>query len=50
MVLAALALLLACAASRKSFLVKEHHSPLLAPKVYAYDTNWYIFNDNGYSF
>ena len=45
-----LAALVAVAAARKSFLVKEHHSVLQAPKVYAYDTNWYFFNKNGYSY
>ena len=49
MVLAVFTLLLAFAFGRKSFLVKEHHSPLLAPKLYAYDTKWSVFDKNGYS-
>jgi len=43
-----LALCLSVTEQRKSFLVKEQHSPLLAPKVTTYDTTITLFNSNNY--
>jgi hypothetical protein len=41
-------LLLALAAARKSFLVKEQHPAVLAPRVQNYDSSWTLFNINNY--
>ena len=48
LLLIVLAALIASVSSRKSFLVKDHHSAVQAPRVYAYDTVWKIFDSNGY--
>ena len=46
--LSMLYLSLPAAHSRKSFLVKEQHPALFAPKVLAYDTTWKVFNISNY--
>jgi hypothetical protein len=47
-------LLLAClfaalSLARKTFLVKEQHPAVLAPRVQGYDSSWVIFNVNNYN-
>ena len=44
----ALTALIASVSARKSFLVKDHHPAVFAPRVYSYDTVWKIFDSDGY--
>ena len=49
LLLAVLVLLFLETSQRKSFLVKEQHSPLLAPTVRTYDTTATLFSIDGYT-